>query len=189
MKDNNLPEQPRLAVIGLGYVGLPLAVEFGIQLPTWGFDANPKRVRDLRKGVDETREVTSEELSGAELLQITDDPENLRDCNVYIVTVPTPIDLHRRPDLGPLFSASRTVGRVLKSGDVVIYESTVYPGATEEDCAPILESESGLVLNRNFFLGYSPERVNPGDPNHRIPILATWLGIPDISLSSPCRKE
>ena len=163
------PETPRLAVVGLGYVGLPLAVEFGRQLPTLGFDISSERVRELKQGIDRTREVTPEGLAAAEQLQLTDEPDELAACNVYIVTVPTPIDTHRRPDLGPLFSASRTVGRVLKPGDLVIYESTVYPGATEEDCAPILEAESGLVLNQDFFLGYSPERVNPGDPDHRIP--------------------
>jgi len=162
-------ETPRLAVVGLGYVGLPLAVEFGRQLPTLGFDISSERVRELKQGIDRTREVTSDGLDAADQLQLTDEPDELTACNVYIITVPTPIDTHRRPDLGPLFSASRTVGRVLKPGDLVIYESTVYPGATEEDCAPILEAESGLVLNQDFFLGYSPERVNPGDPDHRIP--------------------
>jgi len=163
------PETPRLAVVGLGYVGLPLAVEFGRQLPTLGFDISSERVRELKQGIDRTREVTSDGLDAADQLQLTDEPDELTACNVYIITVPTPIDTHRRPDLGPLFSASRTVGRVLKPGDLVIYESTVYPGATEEDCAPILEAESGLTLNQDFFLGYSPERVNPGDPDHRIP--------------------
>ncbi|WP_018867258.1 MULTISPECIES: nucleotide sugar dehydrogenase [unclassified Thioalkalivibrio] len=163
------PDAPRLAIIGLGYVGLPLAAEFGRVLPTLGFDIDTGRVEELRGGHDRTREVSREELAGAEHLDLTADKERLRECNVFIVTVPTPIDAHRRPDLGPLLAASRTVGRALKSGDVVIYESTVYPGATEDDCAPVLAAESGLELNRDFFLGYSPERVNPGDKEHRIP--------------------
>ncbi|WP_019592133.1 Vi polysaccharide biosynthesis UDP-N-acetylglucosamine C-6 dehydrogenase TviB [Thioalkalivibrio sp. ALRh] len=163
------PDAPRLAIIGLGYVGLPLAAEFGRVLPTLGFDIDTGRVEELRGGHDRTREVSREELAAAEHLELTADLERLQDCNVFIVTVPTPIDAHRRPDLGPLLAASRTVGRALKPGDVVIYESTVYPGATEEDCAPVLARESGLELNRDFFLGYSPERVNPGDKEHRIP--------------------
>ncbi|WP_018878735.1 nucleotide sugar dehydrogenase [Thioalkalivibrio sp. ALE28] len=163
------PDAPRLAIIGLGYVGLPLAAEFGRVLPTLGFDIDTGRVEELRGGHDRTREVSREELAGAEHLDLTADKERLRECSVFIVTVPTPIDAHRRPDLGPLLAASRTVGRALKSGDVVIYESTVYPGATEDDCAPVLAAESGLELNRDFFLGYSPERVNPGDKEHRIP--------------------
>ncbi len=163
------PDAPRLAIIGLGYVGLPLAAEFGRVLPTLGFDIDTDRVKELRGGHDRTREVSREELAAAEHLDLTADTERLQQCNVFIVTVPTPIDAYRRPDLGPLLAASRTVGRALKSGDVVIYESTVYPGATEEDCAPVLAAESGLELNRDFFLGYSPERVNPGDKEHRIP--------------------
>ncbi|MBK1726385.1 Vi polysaccharide biosynthesis protein VipA/TviB [Halorhodospira neutriphila] len=163
------PSSFRLAVIGLGYVGLPLAVEFGRVYPTLGFDIDPERVSELRAGCDHTREVAPEVLASADKLEVTDRGTALADCNVYIVTVPTPIDEHRRPDLGPLLAASRTVGQVLSPGDVVIYESTVYPGATEEDCAPALEATSGLACNRDFFLGYSPERVNPGDTAHRIP--------------------
>jgi len=163
------PFSPRLAVIGLGYVGLPLAAELGRIYPTLGFDIDPERVAELRAGCDRTREVAPEALARAEQLEVTDRTAALADCNVYIVTVPTPIDEHRRPDLTPLLAASRTVGEVLSPGDVVIYESTVYPGATEDDCAPALEAASGLVCNRDFFLGYSPERVNPGDTAHRIP--------------------
>ncbi|WP_018947762.1 nucleotide sugar dehydrogenase [Thioalkalivibrio sp. AKL17] len=163
------PEEIRIAVIGLGYVGLPLAAEFGRVLPTLGFDIDAQRVAELNRGHDRTREVEPEELAAATQLEMTADPAALADCNVFIVTVPTPIDAHRRPDLGPLLAASRTVGRALGEGDVVIYESTVYPGATEEDCAPVLAAESGLTVNEGFFLGYSPERVNPGDKAHRIP--------------------
>ncbi len=162
-------EDVRIGVIGLGYVGLPLAAEFGRVLPTLGFDIDAQRVAELNRGHDRTREVGPEELAAAAQLEMTADPAALAGCNVFIVTVPTPIDAHRRPDLGPLLAASRTVGRALKDGDVVIFESTVYPGATEEDCAPVLAAESGLVLNEGFFLGYSPERVNPGDKAHRIP--------------------
>ncbi|WP_028484063.1 nucleotide sugar dehydrogenase [Thioalkalivibrio sp. ALE17] len=162
-------EDVRIAVIGLGYVGLPLAAEFGRVLPTLGFDIDAQRVAELNRGHDRTREVEPEELAAAAQLEMTADPAALAGCNVFIVTVPTPIDAHRRPDLGPLLAASRTVGRALGEGDVVIYESTVYPGATEEDCAPVLAAESGLTVNEGFFLGYSPERVNPGDKAHRIP--------------------
>ncbi len=168
-EDPSHPGYPHLAVIGLGYVGLPLAVEFGQAFPTLGFDIDPERVAELRAGCDRTREVAPEGLARAEQLAFTDRAAALADCNVYIVTVPTPIDEYRRPDLGPLLAASRTVGQVLSPGDVVIYESTVYPGATEDDCAPTLEAASGLACNRDFFLGYSPERVNPGDTAHRIP--------------------
>ncbi len=162
-------EDVRIGVIGLGYVGLPLAAEFGRVLPTLGFDIDAQRVAELNRGHDRTREVEPEELAAAAQLEMTADPAALAGCNVFIVTVPTPIDAHRRPDLGPLLAASRTVGRALKDGDVVIFESTVYPGATEEDCAPVLAAESGLTVNEGFFLGYSPERVNPGDKAHRIP--------------------
>ena len=158
----------RLGVIGLGYVGLPLAVEFGKQIPTTGLDISAERIRQLKQGHDITREIDAEELAQAVHLQVTDNPEELRGCNVYIVTVPTPIDDHKQPDLGPLRSASRTVGKLLKPGDIVIYESTVYPGATEEVCVPILEAESELRFNQDFFAGYSPERINPGDKQHRL---------------------
>ncbi|WP_435106089.1 nucleotide sugar dehydrogenase [Arhodomonas sp. AD133] len=162
-------EQPRIAVVGLGYVGLPLAVAMARCYPVVGFDVKTSRIEALRTGWDETREVSPEDLRGAESqLTFTDDVDRLRDCNVYIVTVPTPIDAARQPDLGPLRAASETVGRVVSPGDVVIYESTVYPGATEEECVPVVERMSGLVYNRDFFVGYSPERINPGDHAHRV---------------------
>ncbi len=159
----------RLAIVGLGYVGLPLAVAFGRRIPTVGFDINLRRVEALREGLDSTRETSKQELKSAEYLTFSTEVEALRDCNVFIVTVPTPIDTHRRPDLNPLLSASRTIGAVLQKGNVVVYESTVYPGATEEDCVPILEDVSGLTFNSDFFVGYSPERINPGDKLHRLP--------------------
>jgi UDP-N-acetyl-D-glucosamine/UDP-N-acetyl-D-galactosamine dehydrogenase len=159
----------RLCIVGLGYVGLPLAVEFGRHLPTLGFDIAKARIAELRQGRDHTREVSAEELAATPKLGFSDDAADLARCNVYIVTVPTPIDEFKRPDFGPLESASRSVGRALKRGDVVIYESTVYPGATDEACVPILEKESGLVYNRDFHAGYSPERINPGDKQHRLP--------------------
>ena len=158
----------KLGVIGLGYVGLPVATAFGAVLPTVGFDINKRRIADLRQSRDFTNEVTQEEFGRATHLSFTDNPSDLADCTVYIVTVPTPIDEHKRPDLTPLESASRTVGAVLKAGDVVVYESTVYPGATEEVCVPILEAASGLVFNKDFYAGYSPERINPGDRTHRL---------------------
>jgi UDP-N-acetyl-D-galactosamine dehydrogenase len=158
----------KLAIVGLGYVGLPLAVEFGKRRRVVGFDINPARIAALRSGHDATLEVSYEELREATGLRYTADPSDLADCNVYIVTVPTPIDEHKRPDLTPLIKASEAVGKILKRGDIVIFESTVYPGATEEDCAPVLETVSGLVFNKDFFLGYSPERINPGDKLHRV---------------------
>lgn len=158
----------KLAILGLGYVGLPLAVEFGKKRSVTAFDINTDRVAELQSGLDHTLEVSSEELEEAHLLAFTADPEHLRTCNTFIVTVPTPIDQYNKPDLTPLISASEIIGKVLKSGDIVIYESTVYPGATEEDCAPILEKFSGLKLNESFYLGYSPERINPGDKEHRV---------------------
>ena len=157
-----------IGVIGLGYVGLPLAVEFGKQYPTIGFDINERRLEDLRAGVDTTREVERSELASSSNLTFTSNLEDLKAANTFIVTVPTPIDEHRRPDLSPLISASRTVGSVLKKGDMVVYESTVYPGATEEQCVPILEYTSGLIYNDEFHVGYSPERINPGDRKHRL---------------------
>ena len=163
------PRQAKVAIIGLGYVGLPLAVEFGKQLDTTGFDISGGRVTELRLGSDHTREISPEELRDADRLHFTTLVEDLADCSVFIVTVPTPIDQYRRPDLGPLLAASKTIGVVLKPGDVVIYESTVYPGATEEDCVPVLEQVSGLKCNVDFFVGYSPERINPGDREHRLP--------------------
>ncbi|WP_411832457.1 nucleotide sugar dehydrogenase [Pseudoxanthomonas mexicana] len=162
------PENIRIAVIGLGYVGLPLAVAFGRRFPTVGFDINRKRVDELRAGHDHTLEVSEAELKESAQLECSADPQALAGCNVFIVTVPTPIDEYKRPDLRPLESASRTVGRAIDKGGVAIYESTVYPGATEEVCVPIIERESGLAFNRDFYAGYSPERINPGDRQHRL---------------------
>ncbi|MDC0343795.1 Vi polysaccharide biosynthesis UDP-N-acetylglucosamine C-6 dehydrogenase TviB [bacterium] len=161
-------ESSKLAVIGLGYVGLPLAVEFGKHRPVVGFDINTKRIEALQAGHDSTLEVSDDELAEAGDLRFSSALSDLEGCNVYIVTVPTPIDDHKRPDLTPLIKASETIGKVLKRGDVVIYESTVYPGATEEDCVPVLERVSGLKFNVDFFAGYSPERINPGDKTHRL---------------------
>ena len=158
----------RIAVIGLGYVGLPLAVEFGKKYLTTGFDINRPRITALISGHDSTLEVDTAELESAAHLSYTTDVDKLKNCNIYIVTVPTPIDIHKRPDLSPLEKASETVGKVLSKGDIVIYESTVYPGATEEVCVPILEKHSGLTFNKNFYCGYSPERINPGDKEHRV---------------------
>ncbi|HWP00558.1 MAG TPA: Vi polysaccharide biosynthesis UDP-N-acetylglucosamine C-6 dehydrogenase TviB [Methylococcus sp.] len=158
----------RLGIIGLGYVGLPLAVEFGKRFPTLGYDLKPDRIAELRAGRDSTGETTREDLRAARHLRYTGDPVDLADCNVYLVTVPTPIDRYKRPDLGPIEKASATVGRLLRPGNLVVYESTVYPGATEEVCVPILERESGLTFNRDFYVGYSPERINPGDREHRL---------------------
>ncbi|MCL1479100.1 Vi polysaccharide biosynthesis UDP-N-acetylglucosamine C-6 dehydrogenase TviB [Marinobacter sp. M3C] len=157
-----------IAVIGLGYVGLPLAAAFGMKRRVIGFDINTTRVQQLRDGVDVTQEVSSEELAEVSLLSFTTELEDLRECSVFIITVPTPIDEFKAPDLTPLIKASETVGQVLKAGDIVIYESTVYPGATEEVCVPVLERVSGLVFNKDFFAGYSPERINPGDKEHRV---------------------
>lgn len=162
------PERVKIAVLGLGYVGLPLAVAFGQSLPTLGFDINGQRISELREGIDRTLEVSPEELAEADQLTLGSDPVELASCNVFIVTVPTPIDEAKRPDLTALFRASEAVGLALKPGDVVIYESTVYPGATEEDCVPVLERVSGLRFNKDFFVGYSPERANPGDKHHRL---------------------
>jgi UDP-N-acetyl-D-galactosamine dehydrogenase len=158
----------QIAIIGLGYVGLPLAVEFGKQYPTIGFDVKPARVAALQAGNDETGEVSPEELAAARHLEFTTDAARLAEADVYVVAVPTPIDRHRQPDLGPLIGASELVGAAIAPGDVVIYESTVYPGATEEDCLPVVERVSGLVFNRDFFAGYSPERINPGDKDRPI---------------------
>ena len=158
----------KIAIIGLGYVGLPLAVEFGKKYPTTGFDINGPRIAALILGHDSTLEVDEAELKQATQLNYTTDIEQLKSCNIYIVTVPTPIDSHKRPDLTPLEKASETVGKVLSKGDIVIYESTVYPGATEEVCVPILERHSGLTFNKDFYCGYSPERINPGDKEHRV---------------------
>lgn len=158
----------KIAVVGLGYVGLPLAVEFGKRFTVVGFDINSQRIEKLRAGHDSTLEVDDGDLARAINLSFTDRIGDLSDCNIYIVTVPTPIDAHKRPDLTPLIKASESIGGVLSEGDVVIYESTVYPGATEEDCVPVLERVSRLKFNRDFFVGYSPERINPGDKSHRL---------------------
>ena len=158
----------KIAVLGLGYVGLPLAVAFAGEHEVVGFDLNPERAAELRAGHDRTLEVSAEALSGAGNLSVTADAADLAGCNVFIVTVPTPIDAHKQPDLSALLAASRTVGRVIGRGGVVIYESTVYPGATEDDCVPVVAEVSGLVFNHDFFAGYSPERANPGDPQHRL---------------------
>lgn len=158
----------RIAVVGLGYVGLPLAVEFGKTRSVVGYDIDAKRVEGLRDGHDQTLEVGGGELAAATRLTFTDDEAALESANVYIVTTPTPIDRHKRPDLGPVLSATRAIARHLKDGNVVIYESTVYPGATEEECVPLLERGSGLRFNEGFFVGYSPERINPGDKEHRV---------------------
>ncbi|MBK8463319.1 MAG: Vi polysaccharide biosynthesis UDP-N-acetylglucosamine C-6 dehydrogenase TviB [Nigerium sp.] len=160
-------EDVRIAVIGLGYVGLPLAVEFGKQRSVVGFDIDPGRVAELRTGHDHTLEVDNDELASAKVMFTVDETE-LDRANVFIVTTPTPIDQHKQPDLRPVLSASETIGRHLAVGDIVIYESTVYPGATEEECVPVLERASGLLLNKDFFVGYSPERINPGDREHRV---------------------
>jgi UDP-N-acetyl-D-galactosamine dehydrogenase len=161
----------RIGVIGLGYVGLPLALEFGKRYPTVGFDINEKRVGELRSGRDRTHEADEDELAAATKLSYSTDPETLKSCNFYIVTVPTPVGRNKRPVLVPLKGASETVGRVIGKGDIVVYESTVYPGCTEEYCLPIVESHSGLKFNRDFFAGYSPERINPGDREHRLPTI------------------
>jgi UDP-N-acetyl-D-glucosamine/UDP-N-acetyl-D-galactosamine dehydrogenase len=161
----------KIAVIGLGYVGLPLAVEFGKKYSTIGYDIDSRRIDELRLGRDNTRESTADELASAGKLRFTSDPRKLSGRGVFIVTVPTPIDRYKRPDLAPLVSASETIGSKLKKGGVVIYESTVYPGCTEEICVPVLERSSGLMFNRDFYCGYSPERINPGDAEHRLPTI------------------
>lgn len=160
--------EARICVIGLGYVGLPLAVAFGQQRPTLGFDIDASRIAELRGGRDRTGEIAADDLTGAGQLSFTSDPGEIAGCTIFIVTVPTPVDASHRPDLTPLLRASDTVGAALKPGDLVIYESTVYPGATEEDCVPVLEATSGLVFNRDFHVGYSPERINPGDKSRRL---------------------
>jgi UDP-N-acetyl-D-galactosamine dehydrogenase len=173
----------KVGVVGLGYVGLPLAVEFGKRFQTVGFDIKPDRVDELRKGHDSTLEVDSAELREAKKLTYTTKLADLKPCRVFIVTVPTPIDEYKRPDLTPLVKSSESVGQVLKKGDVVVYESTVYPGCTEEVCVPILERASGLKFNKDFFAGYSPERINPGDKEHRLPTIrkVTSGSTPDVA--------
>ena len=161
-------ENVKIGIIGLGYVGLPLAVEFGKKFPTLGFDINQVRVSELASGQDHTLECSPEELASSNQLTFSTQMSDLSDCNVFIVTVPTPVDNSNRPDLTPLIKASETVGNAISKGDVVIYESTVYPGATEEDCLPVVEKTSGLIFNKDFFAGYSPERINPGDKERRL---------------------
>lgn len=172
-----------IAVIGLGYVGLPLAVEFGKNRKVVGFDINISRIAELLDGKDNTLEVDAAEMAAAAHLSFTDQLDDLAECTIFIVTVPTPIDEHKRPDLTPLLKASETIGKVLKRGDIVIYESTVYPGATEEDCVPVLEKASGLTFNQDFFAGYSPERINPADKTHRLPniVKVTSGSTPEIA--------
>ena len=173
----------RIGVIGLGYVGLPLAVEFGRKYPTCGFDIKASRVAELRGGADSTLEVAAEELAAADHLSFSSDIQDLHDCNFYVVSVPTPIGDGNRPLLTPLRDASEAIGGVLGKGDIVVFESTVYPGATEEFCVPILEKYSGQTLNQDFFAGYSPERVNPGDKEHRLPSImkVTSGSTPDVA--------
>lgn len=161
--------EQKIGVIGLGYVGLPLAVEFGKIMQVVGFDINQSRIEELKKGIDRTLEVNKEELGAAGKLSFSSNPEDLKSVTIFIITVPTPVDEFKTPDLTPLKKASETVGKVLKKNDIVIYESTVYPGCTEEDCVPVLEKFSGLKFNTDFFCGYSPERINPGDKQHRLP--------------------
>ena len=172
-----------IAVIGLGYVGLPLAVEFGKKRKVVGFDINTARIAELRAGKDSTLEVDAAEMAEAAHLSFTDQLDDLAECTTFIVTVPTPIDEYKRPDLTPLLRASETIGKVLKRGDIVIYESTVYPGATEEDCVPVLEKTSSLTFNQDFFAGYSPERINPADKSHRLPniVKVTSGSTPEIA--------
>ena len=159
---------PKVAIIGLGYVGLPLAVEFCKKYETYGFDVNSKRIKELQGGTDHTLEISSEQLGASKNLKFSCDPADISDCSIYIVTVPTPIDKHKSPNLIPLHKASETIGKILDKGDIVIYESTVFPGCTEEECVPILEKFSGLKFNKDFFCGYSPERINPGDKKHTL---------------------
>lgn len=158
----------RIAIIGLGYVGLPLAVEFGKKYQTKGFDIKQQRINELSQGIDNTLEVTKEQLKSSVKLSFCSNPQDLKSCNFYIVTVPTPIDKHKQPDLTPLIKASEMLGKVINKGDIVVFESTVYPGATEEECIPVIEKISGLTFNQDFFAGYSPERINPGDKEHSV---------------------
>ena len=179
----NGPSQLTIGVVGLGYVGLPLAVEFGNRVKTVGFDVKDNRIKQLKSGIDITNEVNEAQLKASCNLSFCSEVEGIRECNFYIITVPTPVDDSKRPDLNPLKSASEIVGSILKPEDIVVYESTVYPGATEEVCVPILEQESGLVYNQDFFVGYSPERINPGDRTHRLPniVKVTSGSTPEIA--------
>ncbi|MEJ6013883.1 Vi polysaccharide biosynthesis UDP-N-acetylglucosamine C-6 dehydrogenase TviB [Corynebacterium sp. H127] len=173
----------KIAVIGLGYVGLPLAVEFGKKLPVIGYDINLARIEELKNGVDRTLETTADELESATELSFTADSEDLREANVYIVTTPTPIDEYKKPDLSIILAATRTLASTINRGDIVIYESTVYPGVTEEECVPLIEEVSGLKFNKDFYAGYSPERINPGDKTHRLPsiVKVTSGSTPEIA--------
>ena len=157
----------KIAVIGLGYVGLPLAIEFGKKFPVIGYDINSQRISDLLNGLDKTNEANHEDIINSTNLTFSNSKDDIKDCNCYIITVPTPIDKNKRPDLSPLLNATEMVGTLLANDNIVIYESTVYPGVTEDECVPVLESVSGLEFNRDFFCGYSPERINPGDKEHR----------------------
>jgi len=161
-------DNKKIAIIGLGYVGLPLAIEFSKKREVIGFDINNNRVDELKNGIDITGEMTKQELQNEVSISYTSNLNKLKNCNIFIITVPTPIDKHKRPDLTPLEKSSNSIGKIIKKGDIIIYESTVYPGATEEICVPILEKESGLIFNKDFYCGYSPERINPGDKKHRI---------------------
>ena len=163
--------ETKIAIIGLGYVGLPLAIEFGKRFETIGFDVNESRIEELLIGKDSTQETTPEQLKKAKLLKFTSNSKEIKNSNIFIITVPTPIDEYKKPYLKPLEDASKTIAEYLKRGDIVIYESTVYPGATEEICVPILEQFSGLEFNKDFFCGYSPERINPGDKTHRLTMI------------------
>ena len=166
-----MSKNKKIAVIGLGYVGLPLAVEFGKFFRTIGFDINNSRVEELKNGIDSTLEINSKELSltlSNGLFSVTSNKNDIKECNFFIVTVPTPTDINNRPVLTPLIKASETIGLLLKKGDIVVYESTVYPGVTEDECVPVLEKTSGLIYNVDFFVGYSPERINPGDKLHTV---------------------
>ncbi len=178
----------KIAVIGLGYVGLPLAVEFAKKRIVHGFDVDINRIRDLANGVDRTGEVAEEDLIGLTNLNLTAKLTEIESCNCFIVTVPTPIDEYKRPDLSPLITATEAVGEILKVGDVVIYESTVYPGATEEDCVPILEKVSGLIFNKDFFVGYSPERINPGDKTRRLATIKKVVSGSTVQIASEIDK-
>ena len=160
--------QKKIGLIGLGYVGLPLAIEFGKSREVIGFDINEKRISELQKNIDTTLEISADEFQDSKFLNFTSDKNDLRDCKIFIITVPTPIDNYKRPNLNPLIESSKIVGSVLKKNDIVIYESTVYPGATEEICVPVLEKVSSLEFNQDFYCGYSPERINPGDKEHRV---------------------
>ena len=173
-----------IAVVGLGYVGLPLAVEFGSKRKVIGFDTNEAIISELKKGLDNTLETTNQELKDAIYLSYTNSLKDIKDCKIFIITVPTPIDKNKQPDLSPLKDASKAIGSILKKGDLVIYESTVYPGATEEVCVPILENASGLSFNKDFYCGYSPERINPGDKDHRITTIkkVTSGSTPEIAI-------